>query len=129
MVPPKAEPHLQDNSVARAREREHEAARQVDAERLLEAVARRRPPAGEAEREAVLDEQGLPGMRAGSGGGDAHAVSIDRPPGPLIPCGSELRANHPPRGTLGVVLHEMRFERSNLEDVFLELTGGTGDPS
>jgi ABC-2 type transport system ATP-binding protein len=29
----------------------------------------------------------------------------------------------------GVVLHEMRFERSNLEDVFLELTGGTGDPS
>ena len=29
----------------------------------------------------------------------------------------------------GVVLHEMRFERSNLEEVFLELTGGTGDPS
>jgi ABC-2 type transport system ATP-binding protein len=29
----------------------------------------------------------------------------------------------------GVVLHEMRFERSNLEDVFLELTGGTGDSS
>jgi len=29
----------------------------------------------------------------------------------------------------GVVLHEMRFERSNLEDVFLELTGGKGDPS
>jgi ABC-2 type transport system ATP-binding protein len=28
----------------------------------------------------------------------------------------------------GVVLHEMRFERSNLEDVFLELTGGKGDP-
>jgi len=28
----------------------------------------------------------------------------------------------------GVVLHEMRFERSNLEDVFLQLTGGTGDP-
>jgi ABC-2 type transport system ATP-binding protein len=27
----------------------------------------------------------------------------------------------------GVVLHEMRFERSNLEDVFLELTGGKGD--
>jgi len=27
------------------------------------------------------------------------------------------------------VLHEMRFERSNLEEVFLELTGGTGDPS
>jgi ABC-2 type transport system ATP-binding protein len=27
-----------------------------------------------------------------------------------------------------VVLHEMRFERSNLEDVFLELTGGKGDP-
>jgi ABC-2 type transport system ATP-binding protein len=26
----------------------------------------------------------------------------------------------------GVVLHEMRFERSNLEDVFLELTGGKG---
>jgi hypothetical protein len=26
------------------------------------------------------------------------------------------------------VLHEMRFERSNLEDVFLELTGGKGDP-
>jgi ABC-2 type transport system ATP-binding protein len=28
----------------------------------------------------------------------------------------------------GVVLHDMRFERSNLEDVFLELTGGKGDP-
>jgi ABC-2 type transport system ATP-binding protein len=27
----------------------------------------------------------------------------------------------------GVVLHEMRFERSNLEDVFLELTGERGD--
>jgi ABC-2 type transport system ATP-binding protein len=27
----------------------------------------------------------------------------------------------------GIVLHEMRFERSNLEDVFLELTGGKGD--
>ncbi|HEX7148822.1 MAG TPA: ABC transporter ATP-binding protein [Actinomycetota bacterium] len=27
----------------------------------------------------------------------------------------------------GVVLHEMRFQRSNLEDVFLELTGGKGD--
>jgi ABC-2 type transport system ATP-binding protein len=27
----------------------------------------------------------------------------------------------------GVVLHEMRFERSNLEDVFLELTGGKGE--
>jgi ABC-2 type transport system ATP-binding protein len=27
----------------------------------------------------------------------------------------------------GVVLHEMRYERSNLEDVFLELTGGKGD--
>src|SRR5512132_501805 len=29
----------------------------------------------------------------------------------------------------GVVLHEMRFERSNLEDVFLELTRGKGDRS
>jgi ABC-2 type transport system ATP-binding protein len=29
----------------------------------------------------------------------------------------------------GVVLHEMRFERSNLEDIFLELTGGKGDRS
>jgi ABC-2 type transport system ATP-binding protein len=29
----------------------------------------------------------------------------------------------------GVVLHEMRFERSNLEDVFLELTGRKGDRS
>jgi ABC-2 type transport system ATP-binding protein len=29
----------------------------------------------------------------------------------------------------GVVLHEMRFERSNLEDVFLELTGEKGDRS
>jgi ABC-2 type transport system ATP-binding protein len=27
----------------------------------------------------------------------------------------------------GVVLHEMRFQRSNLEDVFLELTGRKGD--
>jgi hypothetical protein len=27
------------------------------------------------------------------------------------------------------VLHEMRFERSNLEDVFLELTGRKGDRS
>jgi ABC-2 type transport system ATP-binding protein len=27
----------------------------------------------------------------------------------------------------GVVLHEMRFERANLEDVFLELTGRKGD--
>jgi ABC-2 type transport system ATP-binding protein len=27
----------------------------------------------------------------------------------------------------GVVLHEMRFERSNLEEVFLELTGERGD--
>jgi ABC-2 type transport system ATP-binding protein len=29
----------------------------------------------------------------------------------------------------GIVLHEMRFERSNLEEVFLELTGRKGDPS
>jgi ABC-2 type transport system ATP-binding protein len=29
----------------------------------------------------------------------------------------------------GVVLHEIRFERSNLEDVFLELTGRRGDRS
>jgi ABC-2 type transport system ATP-binding protein len=29
----------------------------------------------------------------------------------------------------GVVLHEMRFERSNLEDVFLELTGRKGERS
>ena len=29
----------------------------------------------------------------------------------------------------GVVLHEMRFERSNLEDVFLELTGRKGEHS
>ena len=29
----------------------------------------------------------------------------------------------------GIVLHEMRFERSNLEDVFLELTGRKGDRS
>ena len=29
----------------------------------------------------------------------------------------------------GIVLHEMRFERSNLEDVFLELTGEKGDRS
>jgi ABC-2 type transport system ATP-binding protein len=27
----------------------------------------------------------------------------------------------------GIVLHEMRFQRSNLEDVFLELTGGKGE--
>jgi hypothetical protein len=27
------------------------------------------------------------------------------------------------------VLHEMRFERSNLEDVFLELTGRKGEHS
>jgi len=27
----------------------------------------------------------------------------------------------------GVVLHEMRFERSNLEDVFLELTASRGE--
>jgi len=29
----------------------------------------------------------------------------------------------------GVVLHEMRFQRSNLEDVFLELTGRKGEPA
>ena len=55
-------------------------------------------------------------------------VSIDGP-GQLVVGGATTEQVGQAAAAGGVVLHEMRFERSNLEDVFLELTGRKGDPS
>jgi ABC-2 type transport system ATP-binding protein len=55
-------------------------------------------------------------------------VSVDGP-GQLVVAGVTTEQVGQAAAAGGIVLHEMRFERSNLEDVFLELTGRKGDPS
>ena len=55
-------------------------------------------------------------------------VTLDGP-GQLVVAGVTTEQVGQAAAAGGVVLHEMRFERSNLEDVFLELTGGKGDRS
>jgi ABC-2 type transport system ATP-binding protein len=55
-------------------------------------------------------------------------VTIDGP-GRLVVGGVTTEQVGQAAAAGGVVLHEMRFERSNLEDVFLELTGRKGDRS
>jgi ABC-2 type transport system ATP-binding protein len=53
-------------------------------------------------------------------------VALDGP-GQLTVTGATTEQVGQAAAAGGVVLHEMRFERSNLEDVFLELTGRKGD--
>jgi ABC-2 type transport system ATP-binding protein len=53
-------------------------------------------------------------------------VTLDGP-GQLVVGGATTEQVGQAAAAGGVVLHEMRFERSNLEDVFLELTGRKGD--
>jgi len=55
-------------------------------------------------------------------------VALDGP-GQLTVTGATTEQVGQAAAAGGVVLHEMRFERSNLEDVFLELTGRKGDRS
>jgi ABC-2 type transport system ATP-binding protein len=50
-------------------------------------------------------------------------------PGQLVVAGATTEQVGQVAAAGGVVLHEMRFEHSNLEDVFLELTGRKGDRS
>jgi ABC-2 type transport system ATP-binding protein len=56
------------------------------------------------------------------------SVTLDGP-GQLVVAGATTEQVGQAAAAGGVVLHEMRFERSNLEDVFLELTGEKGDRS
>jgi ABC-2 type transport system ATP-binding protein len=53
-------------------------------------------------------------------------VALDGPDR-LVVAGATTEQVGQAAAAAGVVLHEMRFERSNLEDVFLELTGRKGD--
>jgi ABC-2 type transport system ATP-binding protein len=53
-------------------------------------------------------------------------VGLDGP-GQLVVGGVTTEQVGQAAAAAGIVLHEMRFERSNLEDVFLELTGRKGD--
>jgi ABC-2 type transport system ATP-binding protein len=53
-------------------------------------------------------------------------VTVDGP-GQLVVAGATTEQVGHAAAAGGVVLHEMRFERSNLEDVFLELTGRKGE--
>jgi ABC-2 type transport system ATP-binding protein len=55
-------------------------------------------------------------------------VTVDGP-GQLVVLGATTEQVGQAAAAGGVVLHEMRFERSNLEDVFLELTARKGEPS
>ena len=55
-------------------------------------------------------------------------VSVDGP-GQLVAGGVTTEQVGQAAAAGGVVLHEMRFERSNLEDIFLDLTGRKGDRS
>jgi ABC-2 type transport system ATP-binding protein len=54
------------------------------------------------------------------------SVTLDGP-GRLMVAGATTEQVGQAAAAGGVVLHEMRFERSNLEDVFLELTGRKGE--
>ena len=54
------------------------------------------------------------------------SVTLDGP-GQLMVGGATTEQVGQAAAAGGVVLHEMRFERSNLEDVFLELTGRKGE--
>jgi ABC-2 type transport system ATP-binding protein len=54
------------------------------------------------------------------------SVTLDGP-GQLVVGGATTEQVGQAAAAGGVVLHEMRFERSNLEDVFLELTGRKGE--
>jgi ABC-2 type transport system ATP-binding protein len=54
------------------------------------------------------------------------SVTLDGP-GQLVVGGATTEQVGQAAAAGGIVLHEMRFERSNLEDVFLELTGGKGE--
>jgi ABC-2 type transport system ATP-binding protein len=54
------------------------------------------------------------------------SVTLDGP-GQLVVGGATTEQVGQAAAAGGIVLHEMRFERSNLEDVFLELTGRTGE--
>ena len=53
-------------------------------------------------------------------------VTVDGP-GRLVVAGATTEQVGQAAAAGGVVLHEMRFERSNLEEIFLELTGGKGE--
>jgi ABC-2 type transport system ATP-binding protein len=55
-------------------------------------------------------------------------VTLDGPDR-LVVAGASTEQVGQAAAAAGVVLHEMRFERSNLEDVFLELTGRKGENS
>ena len=54
------------------------------------------------------------------------SVTLDGP-GQLVVGGATTEQVGQAAAAGSVVLHEMRFERSNLGDVFLELTGGKGE--
>jgi ABC-2 type transport system ATP-binding protein len=54
------------------------------------------------------------------------SVALDGP-GQLVVGGATTEQVGQAAAAGGIVLHEMRFERSNLEDVFLELTGRKGE--
>jgi ABC-2 type transport system ATP-binding protein len=56
------------------------------------------------------------------------AVRLDGPDG-LVVTGVTTEQVGQAAAAAGIVLHEMRFERSNLEEVFLELTNHGGDRS
>jgi ABC-2 type transport system ATP-binding protein len=56
------------------------------------------------------------------------AVRLDGPEG-LVVTGATTEQVGRAAAAAGIVLHEMRFERSNLEEVFLELTNHGGDRS
>jgi ABC-2 type transport system ATP-binding protein len=54
------------------------------------------------------------------------SVTLDGP-GQLVVGGATTEQVGQAAAAGGIVLHEMRFERSNLEDVFLELTSRKGE--
>jgi hypothetical protein len=85
--------------------------------------------------EEVLSQTGLAGAAGRRVGGFSLGLLLARGatvtvdgPDRLVVGGATAEQVGQAAAAGGVVLHEMRFERSNLEDVFLELTGGKGDP-